>query len=126
MSRGFLHVADDTTPRVSAQSRYNSKVVPIANDVDTSDPEEGRSDSLAQLEPEKVNCEGSVSSKSTEETSDKTYLEELMFEVIDTGIGISEEAMKTLFNPFKQTQRLAGGTGLGLYSLAKRIEALKG
>eukprot|EP01040_Poterioochromonas_malhamensis_P006288 gene6288-biopygen1120 len=52
--------------------------------------------------------------------------EELMFEVVDTGIGMSEEAMKTLFNPFKQTQRLAGGTGLGLYSLAKRIEALKG
>jgi CheY-like chemotaxis protein len=34
--------------------------------------------------------------------------------------------MQTLFNPFKQTQRLAGGTGLGLYSLAKRIEALNG
>lgn len=50
----------------------------------------------------------------------------LRFEVEDTGIGISEDSMKTLFNPFKQTQRLAGGTGLGLYSLAKRIEALKG
>ncbi len=58
--------------------------------------------------------------------SDKSFHEELMFEVIDTGIGISKDAMKSLFNPFKQTQRLAGGTGLGLYSLAKRIEALKG
>ena len=134
MSSGWLkggssHVADDrsrTTKKASTQSRYVSKVVPIVNDVDTSDHEEARSDSLAQVESEKLNCEGSVSSKSTEETSDKTYLEELMFEVIDTGIGMSEEAMKTLFNPFKQTQRLAGGTGLGLYSLAKRIEALKG
>ncbi len=51
---------------------------------------------------------------------------ELVFEVTDNGIGISEDAMKSLFNPFKQTQRLAGGTGLGLFSLAKRIEALKG
>lgn len=50
----------------------------------------------------------------------------LLFEVSDRGIGISEEAMTKLFNPFKQAQRLAGGTGLGLYSLAKRIEALKG
>lgn len=50
----------------------------------------------------------------------------LRFEIEDTGIGISEEAMHTLFSPFKQTQRLAGGTGLGLYSLAKRLDALNG
>ena len=34
--------------------------------------------------------------------------------------------MTTLFTPFKQAQRLAGGTGLGLYSLAKRMEAING
>ena len=50
----------------------------------------------------------------------------LKFEVEDTGIGMPEEAMKSLFKPFKQTQRLAGGTGLGLFSLAKRVEALHG
>ena len=50
----------------------------------------------------------------------------LLFEVIDTGIGISQEVMDDLFSPFKQAQRLAGGTGLGLYSLAKRIDALDG
>ena len=50
----------------------------------------------------------------------------LRIEIEDTGIGMSEEAMASLFNPFKQTQRLAGGTGLGLYSLAKRLEALHG
>lgn len=50
----------------------------------------------------------------------------LRFEIEDTGIGVPEEMMSTLFNPFRQTQRLAGGTGLGLYSLAKRIEALQG
>ncbi len=33
----------------------------------------------------------------------------LLFEIEDTGIGISEEKAKNLFNPFKQAQRLAGG-----------------
>ena len=50
----------------------------------------------------------------------------LLVEVQDTGIGIPQETMDELFSPFKQAQRLAGGTGLGLYSLAKRVEALNG
>ncbi len=35
----------------------------------------------------------------------------LRFEIEDHGIGLSEEVMKNLFSPFKQGQRLAGGTG---------------
>ena len=50
----------------------------------------------------------------------------LCIAVEDHGIGISEEKRKPLFQPFKQTMRMAGGTGLGLYSLAKRIEVLGG
>eukprot|EP00981_Chlorochromonas_danica_P005006 scaffold998_cov162-Ochromonas_danica.AAC.12 len=50
----------------------------------------------------------------------------LCVEVEDNGIGLSKDAMDNLFNPFKQVQRLAGGTGLGLYSLARRVEALSG
>jgi signal transduction histidine kinase len=50
----------------------------------------------------------------------------LRIEVEDSGIGMTEEAMTSLFSPFKQTQRLAGGTGLGLYSLSKRLDALHG
>jgi CheY-like chemotaxis protein len=46
--------------------------------------------------------------------------------VEDTGIGISDENKQHLFKPFKQAQRSAGGTGLGLFSLSKRIEALEG
>ena len=50
----------------------------------------------------------------------------LLFTVEDTGIGITEGGRKNLFQPFQQAQRMAGGTGLGLYSLSKRIEALGG
>ena len=45
----------------------------------------------------------------------------VMVTVEDNGIGISEEGKKQLFQPFKQAQRSAGGTGLGLFSLSKRI-----
>jgi signal transduction histidine kinase len=41
----------------------------------------------------------------------KQSISRLRFEIEDSGIGLSEEAMKTLFNPFQQAQRLAGGTG---------------
>lgn len=65
------------------------------------------------------------SNKPKDETS--SLLEDhLLIEVEDMGIGLSDEAMEGLFSPFKQAQRLAGGTGLGLYSLARRTDALRG
>lgn len=53
---------------------------------------------------------------------------ELMIRITveDTGIGIPDDVKCCLFQPFAQAQRFAGGTGLGLYSLAKRIDALGG
>ena len=57
-------------------------------------------------------------------TSQSSFV--VLVTVEDTGIGISDEAKTALFQPFKQAQRRAGGTGLGLYSLAKRMEALGG
>jgi signal transduction histidine kinase/CheY-like chemotaxis protein len=71
-----------------------------------------------------TNLDPLVNSSSTSNSVTQSYW--LLFEVEDSGIGVPEDAMKFLFQPFKQTQRLAGGTGLGLYSLAKRVEALNG
>lgn len=46
--------------------------------------------------------------------------------VEDTGVGITEEDQRNLFQPLRQTQRGAGGAGLGLFCLYKRTEALGG
>jgi CheY-like chemotaxis protein len=50
----------------------------------------------------------------------------LKITVEDTGIGLSEAERAALFQPFKQAQRYTGGTGLGLFSLSKRVDALGG
>jgi len=52
------------------------------------------------------------------------------FEIIDTGVGISDDSQQKLFKPFSQThvavQRKKGGTGLGLAICKQLIEMMDG
>ena len=52
--------------------------------------------------------------------------ENLVITVEDTGMGIPEEELKTIFDPFRQGRHSLGGTGLGL-SISRRLAtAMKG
>lgn len=55
-----------------------------------------------------------------------TDSDHIRVEVEDSGIGIPEDKMAQLFQPFQQAQLMAGGTGLGLFSLSKRVSYLGG
>ena len=68
--------------------------------------------------------DGSVSSISN--TRVLTNCQMIRFMVVDSGPGIAPQFLHDLFKEPSQTARLTGGTGLGLHSLAKRVETLHG
>jgi two-component system, sensor histidine kinase and response regulator len=76
----------------------------------------------------KFTLEGEVSLKvQVEESSEKSAL--LHFTVSDTGVGIAQEKLKSIFESFSQadtsTTREFGGTGLGL-TISKRLIEMMG
>ena len=75
--------------------------------------------------PEKGKIKIDVSSEELNEESTK-----LKFIISDSGIGISEDKLSSIFEPFVQTSddtaRKYGGTGLGLSIVKKILELMKG
>jgi CheY-like chemotaxis protein len=75
----------------------------------------------------KFTNEGSVTLKIKKENKTEENLD-LLTEIIDTGIGISEDKQETIWNAFTQastnTNRLYGGTGLGLPIVKSIIESM--
>ncbi|AZZ37022.1 hypothetical protein CIK05_09525 [Bdellovibrio sp. qaytius] len=76
----------------------------------------------------KFTSQGQISLLIHESNSNETS-SKLRFEITDTGIGISKEALALMFKPFSQADstitRRFGGTGLGL-SICKRLVELMG
>lgn len=73
---------------------------------------------------------GSVTIKVTRQHQYNDHNVTLKFEVCDTGIGLSEDALSKIFEPFVQadntTARKYGGTGLGLAICKKLVERMGG
>ena len=77
----------------------------------------------------KFTAHGSVILKISEVDNNGNHTT-LRFDVIDSGIGISQETQARIFNQFEQadssTTRLYGGTGLGLSICKKLVESVNG
>jgi len=71
---------------------------------------------------------GEVVLRITKLMNQPLYVSPFMFEVIDTGIGISPEDGATIFEPFAQSEdgEKKGGTGLGLAIAKKSVELMRG
>ncbi|MDD4802208.1 MAG: ATP-binding protein [Syntrophomonas sp.] len=77
----------------------------------------------------KFTFQGSIKITARLESNDPDY-KWLLVSVADTGIGIPEDSLETIFNRFTQvdnsTSRRFGGTGLGLYISKQLIELMGG
>ena len=121
-------VAD--TVRLAAAANGNELQLAIAGDVGTAEGDSFRlSQCLLNLmsNAAKFTKEGVIRLSVRREASGAG--ENLVFQVIDTGIGIPPEAQAKVFSPFTQadasTTRAFGGTGLGL-TITKRLVELMG
>ncbi|MCB0334357.1 MAG: response regulator, partial [Bdellovibrionales bacterium] len=117
--------------------RFDSKNVEFLCDIDPALPQRVVGDP-GRLRQVLVNLVGNAF-KFTEEgevvlvvSVDNSHDEELsvLFEVVDTGIGVSDDRQKHIFDAFSQadssTTRRFGGTGLGLTISGRLVELMEG
>ncbi len=116
----------------------STKDIELVEDVDPSIPEFIYTDAvrLRQIlmnligNAVKFTHQGEIVIRVTSGGEPSDGLWKLVFEVCDTGIGISEESLSRLFQPFSQadssTTRRYGGTGLGLAICRKLINRMGG
>ena len=111
-------------PQWKQQNSFNTVACSVDEESDTSSsPQKGK---LSFVCPKGVHT--GLQSRTIEKNSSysSTVIKHMIrISVEDNGVGISEEARRNLFQP-NQGLRATGGTGLGLYSLSKRVEALCG
>jgi PAS domain S-box-containing protein len=132
----LLSVVESTAEIVAVKLRAREKDLSLLTFVDPGIPPLLRGDPgrLRQIllnltsNAVKFTKRGEVVLRATLAAEDDTHVT-VRFEVSDTGIGLSEEDRKKLFQPFVQvdgsTTRKYGGTGLGL-SICKRLVELMG
>ncbi|MBI3497983.1 MAG: response regulator [Proteobacteria bacterium] len=131
----LLEVAEGTGELVSP--RAEEKGIDFVLDLDPALPDRlaGDPTRLRQIllnlagNAVKFTDSGAITIKARAEGMPKAGAVRLRFEVIDTGIGLTQEQRLKLFKPFVQadssTARKYGGTGLGL-SICQRLAAMMG
>jgi len=72
------------------------------------------------------NAVESIESRGTITLSTGTHSSMLWIDIADTGVGISDENLGKIFNPFFTTKTSANGSGLGLQQVQGAVEAHSG
>nr|MBF6571632.1 response regulator [Candidatus Binataceae bacterium] len=131
----LTRVAESAAERVAEQARRKGLELTVSIDSDAAQFLRGDPGRLRQIlinllsNAVKFTPAGEVS-LSVSKLHEDPKRTELRFEVRDTGIGIPEDKLHLLFQPFTQvdasTTRLYGGTGLGLSIVRQMVEQMGG
>ncbi|MDZ4766723.1 MAG: ATP-binding protein, partial [Chloroflexota bacterium] len=114
----------------TAESLVSSKPIQLIQDIDDDLPLlVGDRRRIRQILLNVISNACKFTESGTITISANTRGDEIMFAVIDTGLGIAADDLDIIFEPFQQTEhgiKHAGGTGLGLPISKKLVEAHEG
>eukprot|EP01062_Namystynia_karyoxenos_P083086 TRINITY_DN9489_c0_g2_i2.p1 TRINITY_DN9489_c0_g2~~TRINITY_DN9489_c0_g2_i2.p1 ORF type:complete len:1704 (+),score=696.07 TRINITY_DN9489_c0_g2_i2:76-5112(+) len=127
-----LNIDPDVLPQVIGDNyRLRQIIINLVGNACKFTPERGSIEvAVRPARPPSAGRPMAISIRAPEEPQQEPGCLYVRFSVKDTGIGISAEAQKRLFQPFEQaeagTTRQYGGTGLGLAICKQLTEAMKG